>query len=1103
MAKTINVDMNDFEITEDHKHIYNCKGATNIDVIYDSEIEDCFDNVSYSGSTVSINVCGLEKFIFTNVKDTGKVNFKVTRSEGALQPGQVQFNGTVGEFLNAFDVPPIDDRSSTINIDMNYGMTANVMNYNCKGVNKIDVTFDSEIEDMYVIRKSGSTVSLNVTNAYKYNFNNISSLDDIEFKVTRSAGALQPGQVQFDGTMKELCDAFETWLPEKGTKVDGSVFDDNIAFNGYEGTKGLTINGKAGDDDITGTEFNDTITGGEGVNTINLFTQKKFGDDVVVLTKGEHLTLKIADLNVLNGYNKYAKVYLNGDNLVVDVYDRDVSATTEGAVKQGSVTIKNYAKKDVLTVTGDLFLTDNNDDSNVRDLRAFQKIVQMDSNHYTKANYTGGWLDDAVDATNFKVYKKGQEVTKNTEGYEKVKGVTVNTGGAVNSNFARGSIYADTLNGGADDDRLWGAEGNDKLVGGAGNDTIVGGIGNDTLTGGKDNDTFTFRKINSGTTANAGIDTITDAAKGDIIRITDVAKDDLVYVKNGNDLDIYYDNTNDQNNKIIVKNHFKTKEGNRIEVLRDKNGTDVDLATVDLVISGKGKINGTDNAEIILGSDKADTIKALGGDDTINAGAGNDKIYGDAGDDLIAAGDGNDNVYGGAGDDLINAGSGKNNIYYSLGDGDDTILYGGVDAHDTLVFDKGITVTADYDGDDIVVTYSGTKGGVDYENTVTLLDGKNDTSVEYIKIGGKSKSLDDYLGGDDPDAKVYHITANDEGKTYNLTKGNNRVVFDNAPILSAYEEVGCNTINSANVAGDGNTDTLDMSGKNQQGEGLSFMNNTVLIMDADNNGNGLWVDATVYQDCPGDGSFLYNNFYSTTAPNVVIKDADRSYNAKGYATAQTLNLANDTTDRLVAINAETGTNNITSNSNHNIIFTTGGAQLNYTYAGGQDNVTEFDWQTNDTYNVALTNNTAVIITDNGFFDDDTLNVTGNLNNTRILFDVYKTISNELVQYEANTGHYVMTDVSNLSADVLATSTELHPVQLTEGIHVNGLMETVTMNGEAVDMDDWSSAIASDVGAWLSTNNYNSVYDAFYGENPCTDETQINALVQCYNVAYGS
>ena len=57
-----------------------------------------------------------------------------------------------------------------------------------------------------------------------------------------------------------------------------------------------------------------------------------------------------------------------------------------------------------------------------------------------------------------------------------------------------------------------------------------------------------------------GVDTITDATKDDIIQIEGVVKGDLMYVKNGNNLEIFYSDEFDINNKIIVQNHF-TKKG--------------------------------------------------------------------------------------------------------------------------------------------------------------------------------------------------------------------------------------------------------------------------------------------------------------------------------------------------------------------------------------------------------------------------------------------------------------------------------------------------------------------------------------------------------------
>ncbi|MEF8756314.1 MAG: Calx-beta domain-containing protein [Accumulibacter sp.] len=55
-----------------------------------------------------------------------------------------------------------------------------------------------------------------------------------------------------------------------------------------------------------------------------------------------------------------------------------------------------------------------------------------------------------------------------------------------------GSTHADTLTGDGLANRLEGGNGNDTLAGGAGNDTLLGGLGNDSLTGGVGADIFRF-----------------------------------------------------------------------------------------------------------------------------------------------------------------------------------------------------------------------------------------------------------------------------------------------------------------------------------------------------------------------------------------------------------------------------------------------------------------------------------------------------------------------------------------------------------------------------------------------------------------------------------
>lgn len=74
------------------------------------------------------------------------------------------------------------------------------------------------------------------------------------------------------------------------------------------------------------------------------------------------------------------------------------------------------------------------------------------------------------------------------------------------------------ITGSSHNDRLYGLGGNDILGGGNGVDFLDGGQGNDRLIGGAGADVFVFSDI-----WNAGVDQITDAAAGEILRMTGVA----------------------------------------------------------------------------------------------------------------------------------------------------------------------------------------------------------------------------------------------------------------------------------------------------------------------------------------------------------------------------------------------------------------------------------------------------------------------------------------------------------------------------------------------------------------------------------------------------
>lgn len=95
-------------------------------------------------------------------------------------------------------------------------------------------------------------------------------------------------------------------VPTKGNKITGTALGDVVTLgNAYDAEKGTgyVVNTGAGNDEITGSKGDDTITAGlaagVGHNTINIINKVgedavAFGNDVINLTKGERTTVDFA-----------------------------------------------------------------------------------------------------------------------------------------------------------------------------------------------------------------------------------------------------------------------------------------------------------------------------------------------------------------------------------------------------------------------------------------------------------------------------------------------------------------------------------------------------------------------------------------------------------------------------------------------------------------------------------------------------------------------------------------------------------------------------------------------------------------------------------------
>jgi Ca2+-binding RTX toxin-like protein len=98
-------------------------------------------------------------------------------------------------------------------------------------------------------------------------------------------------------------------------------------------------------------------------------------------------------------------------------------------------------------------------------------------------------------------------------------------------------------------------------------------------------------------------------------------------------------------------------------------------------------IDGTSEADDLVGTDKDDVIHASGGADYLSGLAAPDLLYAGAGNDTVVGREGNDRIYGNSGSDTL-VGEDGNDTINSAGDGVKDVLKCGQGDADTVYVDK-------------------------------------------------------------------------------------------------------------------------------------------------------------------------------------------------------------------------------------------------------------------------------------------------------------------------------------------------------------------------------------------------------------------------------
>lgn len=228
------------------------------------------------------------------------------------------------------------------------------------------------------------------------------------------------------------------------------------------------------------------------------------------------------------------------------------------------------------------------------------------------------------------------------------------------ANSSAGSVFDDTMTGGAGDDTMAGMNGNDILDGGAGVDDIYGWDGNDSLT-------------------DSGIE-----------------GGDRLFGEAGNDL---------------------LMAGEGWDQLFGGTGNDTLVASAD-----GDALTGGDSDDTLTGLQGDDQLHGGNGKDRLNGDDGDDQMLGDAGNDVLIGGTGSDTLDGGAGRDKLRGGDGADVFQFAFSEidldrimdfdsqeGDRITLSGLTDfaAVDIFVGSQNVTITDLITGESAVIRVTG------------------------------------------------------------------------------------------------------------------------------------------------------------------------------------------------------------------------------------------------------------------------------------------------------------------------------------------------------------------------------------------------------------
>ena len=370
---------------------------------------------------------------------------------------------------------------------------------------------------------------------------------------------------------------------------------------------GVNSNGDvlSGIENITGSSFDDALTGDAGVNTLD----GGAGNDILKGSAGADLLIGGSGIDMADYSTSSAGVYIN---LATGV---NSGGDAEGDTLIGIENLRGTAFDDVLIGSAATTILDGGAGNDILDYSLSTAGITV---NLTTNLALGGYAEGDV-ISNFE-----------------------NLRGSASADQLFGTSAVNELFGGDGNDTLSGFAGMDRIYGGAGNDTIAGGADADLIDGGEGSDIADY----SGSATAVFVNLLTGGnSDGDtLVSIEGVrgsAFDDFI---TGDAVG----NTLDGGAGVDTVDYSASTAAVAIDLTAGtaKGGFALNdtLSNIENLVGTafNDTLTGNELANLFDGGEGNDTLQGWAGDDTLNGGAGNDRLYGGSGADQLDGGEGAD-----------------------------------------------------------------------------------------------------------------------------------------------------------------------------------------------------------------------------------------------------------------------------------------------------------------------------------------------------------------------------------------------------------------------------------------------------------------------------